>query len=63
MSQYKCDKCGARAKARVNGRVFLCQECIAEFTEVCLMHRLPVLHCVRGEPQFLAVPVNERSMN
>ncbi len=56
MSQYKCDKCGARAKAQVNGRAYLCQECITEFTEVCMMRRLPVLHCVRGESLFLTVP-------
>jgi len=56
MTIKRCDKCGARAVARMNGRYLLCSRCAEKAAIASLSMGAPVLEAVRGEPRYLIIP-------
>ena len=53
----RCSKCGKRAIATVNDKVWLCDKHAKEATIFSLEIGQPVIWTNRGDPQYLLVPI------
>ncbi len=63
MNTHKCCKCGKKAVAKVNDKVWLCAECAMDATITSLSMGQPVVQALKGEVQCLIVPTGPQHNN
>ena len=56
MEAKRCIICGKKAAARINNKVWLCDECALQAIILSLKTGTPVICANRGSPQYLLIP-------